>query len=180
MDDRPARDADDSSDRPPSAGGVVIDLIGPRNEDALLATLRADAHRLAGLLALQGVRGEARTRLVHDDDMATLHERHKRVPGTTDVLTFDLADEPGTVDADIVLCVDEARRQADARGHTVERELMLYLVHGILHCLGHDDDSPASADAMHRREDELLEAIGLGPVFARPELEPGAAPERTP
>lgn len=177
MDDRSQHGADDSSDRPPSADGVLIDLLGPAASEpgslgSLLRVLGPSAERIAGLLASRGIRGEARVKLVRDDEMARNHQQHKGVAGTTDVLTFDLADDADTLDADILICVDEARRQADARGHAVEHELMLYLVHGLLHCLGHDDTSPEAADAMHRREDELLTAIGLGPVYARPEASP--------
>lgn len=101
-----------------------------------------------------------------DAEMAAAHERHTGVGGTTDVLTFDLSDETGVIDADLLVCVDEALRQSSARGVPVEHELVLYIVHGVLHCAGYDDGDEASASAMHRREDELLSAMGLGAVFA--------------
>jgi len=110
--------------------------------------------------------------LVGDERMCELHAIHLDDPTTTDVLTFDLRDRsdiagPLSVDGDLVLCVDEAARQADARGHDVARELLLYAVHGLLHLLGHDDHDPDEAAAMHVREDELLQAIGHEPVYAR-------------
>lgn len=173
MDDE--RQRDDSDDRPPSAEGVSIDLIGTGGSDDrdvshVLRALRDPSARLADLLAEAGLRGEARVRLVRDDEMAREHLAHKDIPGTTDVLTFDLADDdsgPASLDADILICIDEAHRQSRARGHDVARELMLYIVHGILHCTGYDDATEPQAERMHRREDELLDAIGLGPVYAR-------------
>lgn len=117
--------------------------------------------------------------IVEDAEMAELHEQYKNVPGTTDVLTFDLRDpgadteadaptanvEPLDVEGDVALCLDEAKRQASARGHEVSHELLLYAVHGLLHLLGYDDHDEADAAAMHAREDELLSQVGLGPIF---------------
>jgi len=133
---------------------------------------------LRDIAAQAGVeRGRIGLAVVDDDEMAALHEQYKQVEGTTDVLTFDLresSDErPGELpgeplDADIVLCVDEARRQASRRGHAVRAELLLYAVHGLLHLLDFDDADDEAAAAMHAREDELLTAAGLGPLFAKP------------
>jgi probable rRNA maturation factor len=104
--------------------------------------------------------------LVDDDAMDRLHRRHSGVAGTTDVLTFPAGDDPhGPVDVDIVVCVDEARRRAAEFGHPVEREIVLYAVHGLLHCLGHDDHDEAAFERMHAEEDRILTAIGVGPVF---------------
>jgi probable rRNA maturation factor len=121
--------------------------------------------------ATLGLTGEIRVRLVDDAQMSAAHERYSRVAGTTDVLTFDLRDpesaagNPAAMDVDIYACVDEAGRQAAHRGHGVERELLLYILHGILHCLGEDDHDDAAYARMHAREDEVLEAIGVGRVF---------------
>lgn len=105
-------------------------------------------------------------RLVGDVEMSAAHERYKGLAGTTDVLTFDLSDGEG-LDADLLVCVDEARRQARARGHEEERELLLYVIHGVLHCLGHDDGDEVAAARMHAEEDRVLTAIGVGVTFAR-------------
>jgi probable rRNA maturation factor len=120
-----------------------------------------------GLVSL-GATGELRVRVVGDREMAAAHERYKGVSGTTDVLTFDLSEEPGAMDTDILVCMDEAERQATVRGHTPVEELLLYCIHGALHCLGHDDQDEAAAERMHRAEDELLELLGVGAIYARP------------
>ncbi|MGE3321240.1 MAG: rRNA maturation RNase YbeY [Phycisphaerales bacterium] len=123
--------------------------------------------RLAAALTHLGLTGRVEVRLVGDAEMAAAHERFGGVPGTTDVLTFDLRGTPeGPLDADLVLCVDEARRQSGQRRHPVEAELLLYALHGVLHCLGEDDHAEDAAERMHDREDEVLTAIGVGPVFA--------------
>ena len=123
-----------------------------------------------------GVAGEVRARVVADPEMAAAHEEFLGVSGTTDVLTFDLSGPDAAsaldldsrcriLDADILVCVDEARRQATERGHEPRRELLIYLVHGVLHCLGHDDHDEAAAATMHAREDRVLAAIGVGATY---------------
>lgn len=147
---------------------VGIDLAGsPEQHGWLLGQGRRALEEIA---ARHSLSGEVRVRAVPDAEMAALHARTLNIPETTDVLTFDLlegdADRAGRIDADIVICVDEAARQAAARGHSVERELLLYIVHGVLHCVpGFDDVTERGADAMHRAEDEILTAIGVGAVF---------------
>lgn len=135
--------------------------------------------KLRTIATLAGVsRGQISIAVVGDREMARLHREHLSVPGTTDVLTFDYSDdvEPPSkgrktprsleVDGELVLCQDEARRQAKVHGHPIRLELLLYAVHGLLHLLGHDDHDPAEAAAMHAREDELLQAAGLPAAFA--------------
>lgn len=125
-----------------------------------------DAAATAGITT-----GSISIAIVGDEQMAQLHEQYKDVPGTTDVLTFDLADEPeeGVVEGEVIICLDEARRQAKQRGHSVRNEMLLYVVHGLLHLLGEDDHDPQAYAQMHAREDAILTALGIGQVFARPE-----------
>lgn len=118
--------------------------------------------------------GEVRVRIVGDAEMATMHEEYAGVPGTTDVLTFDMSvDEDGSgvppLDVDLVACLDEAERQAKARGTTAVQELLLYSLHGVLHCLGHDDHEDTAYRDMHAAEDQILTAIGVGAIFHRAE-----------
>lgn len=131
---------------------------------------------LARAAAELGATGEARLRVVGDDEMARAHERYAGVPGTTDVLTFDLRDAGlgdagsphagrGPLDVDVLVCLDEAERRAAELGHEAWREVLLYGVHALLHCLGHDDHDEADAARMHAEEDRVLRAIGVGPVY---------------
>lgn len=123
--------------------------------------------------------GEVRVRVVADAEMAAMHEEYAGVPGTTDVLTFDMSvdeDESGVppLDVDLVACLDEAERQAKGRGTTDIQELLLYTLHGVLHCLGHDDHEDTAYRDMHAAEDQILKAIGVGAIFHREER-PGSA-----
>ncbi len=150
----------------------ATDATGRVPEPAMRA-LRAALPRIA--LELQrrlGAGGEARAKIVGDEEMASLHEKHAGVPGTTDVLTFDLREghagahgPSGLMDADIVVCWDEALRESKARGHAPEHEALLYIVHACLHCLGHDDHDDDDAARMHDAENAVLEAAGVGRIF---------------
>lgn len=106
-------------------------------------------------------------RVIGDREMDAAHRRWSDVPGTTDVLTFE-SREDEALEIDLLLCRDEAARRAEEFGHDIDRELLLYAVHGILHCLGHDDHQDEARTMMHREEDRLLAAVGVGAVY-RPE-----------
>lgn len=115
--------------------------------------------------------------IVADEEMADLHEQYTGVAGTTDVLTFDLSDHVEAdahgnatesltvIEGDIILCIDEARRQAAQRSHDTGHELLLYVVHGLMHLLGEDDHTEEDFHRMHAREDALLNQMGVGPLF---------------
>lgn len=105
--------------------------------------------------------------LVDDDQMARLHEAHRGKNESTDVLTFQTSAVGDPIEADIAVSVDEAARRAPQLDHTIEREVLLYTLHGILHCAGFDDGTEEQSRAMHAEEDRILEAIGVGATFAR-------------
>jgi probable rRNA maturation factor len=163
---------DEPSDEPPlqSSETGAIELIDPDDtlDEPARHWLECQVAKVAAGLC---VRGEVRVRLMHDAEMAAAHERHKGITGPTDVLTFDLSDEGGLLDVDLLVCVDEARRRAGEFGHEVRAEVLLYIVHGVLHCMGHDDHDPDDARRMHEAEDALLRDIGVGAVYTPGERE---------
>jgi probable rRNA maturation factor len=108
--------------------------------------------------------------LVGDRRMAELHGRFMHVARPTDVLTFPLeTDSRGrTTAGEVVVCVPVAERRARAEGIPLERELLLYALHGMLHLAGFDDRTDRDFAAMHRTEDDILTRLGVGPVFSAP------------
>jgi len=91
----------------------------------------------------------------------------------TDVISFPLEDVDwpgngpnGGVNGEIIASAEMALQQAKVRNLDPRAELLLYLVHGLLHLIGYDDRTPNDAQRMHRREDELLEQFGFGGVYA--------------
>lgn len=107
--------------------------------------------------------------LVGDAAMAAAHKRFMDIDGTTDVMSFpahDEADAGAPVEADLFISADVAAREAAARGHAGEREILLYAVHGTLHACGFRDDTEESFRAIHAEEDRILSAGGFGSVYA--------------
>jgi probable rRNA maturation factor len=93
-------------------------------------------------------------RLCGDRSMRGMNRDFRGRDQVTDVLSFpgDAVVEPGHL-GDIVVCVPQARRQAGARGEAVEREIKTLLLHGVLHCMGHDHETDGGV--MERLERRL-------------------------
>ncbi|MCJ7544575.1 MAG: rRNA maturation RNase YbeY [Phycisphaerae bacterium] len=125
--------------------------------------LRVPRKRIADLVAFvarrEGVRlAEVDLAVVAAGEMAGLNRRYLARGGATDVLSFDLSEAGrGGLCVQLVVCGDVAAAQAAARGQGTQRELMLYVVHGLLHQMGYEDSSIRGAAKMHARQDELLE-----------------------
>jgi rRNA maturation RNase YbeY len=113
-------------------------------------------------------------RLVGRREMAELNWRHLRHEGSTDVITFDYSEavasaslaEEGGMRGELVICPDEACRQAARFGTTWEAEVARYLIHGILHLLHYDDLEPAARRRMKRVEDQWVKALARQFRFA--------------
>lgn len=101
--------------------------------------------------------------IVDLSEMTDLNSTYRGAEGPTDVLSFacdDLCaatepDEPVTL-GDVVIAPEVAEAQAEEYGHTVEEELNLLLVHGVLHLLGYDHEGDEDAGVMQARERALL------------------------
>jgi probable rRNA maturation factor len=81
-------------------------------------------------------------RFASDREVRRVNRGFRGQDKPTDVLSFP--GDPGAAEGhlgDILISVPTARRQAAAAGHPVERELRILLLHGVLHCLGHDHET---------------------------------------
>lgn len=124
-------------------------------------------HLIAAHALLRPPLAELSLALVGDLRMARLHMQFMNVEGPTDVLTFPLEHDSRerATSGEVVICVPEAVRQAKQRKSRPERELLLYALHGMLHLCGFDDTTESAYQRMHRKEDQILIRLGLGPVF---------------
>jgi probable rRNA maturation factor len=95
--------------------------------------------------------GEISVVLISDRRMTQLHRRFLHEPGPTDVITFQ--------HGEIFVSTDTARRQARRFGTSLEHELRLYIVHGLLHLHGFDDRDARSAAEMKRVQEKLLAGV---------------------
>lgn len=106
------------------------------------------------LEALAPAAGSFGARFVSDREMHRLNLSHRGHDHTTDVLSFAGARTPeGWHLGDVVISIPQTRRQAADAGHPVGRELRVLLLHGVLHCLGHDHERDGGA--MERLERRL-------------------------
>jgi len=93
--------------------------------------------------------------------MVYLNETFLQHRGTTDVITFDYSEapEPGLLQGEIFICVDEALAQARHFRTSWQCEVVRYLVHGVLHLSGYDDTRPQARREMKRAENRLLKQL---------------------
>jgi probable rRNA maturation factor len=115
--------------------------------------------------------------LTDDETIHTLNRNYRGFDKPTDVLSFAQRDERPEIPTqhnsvrgagatsetlgDVVISVDTASRQAEEYGVTLDEELALLTVHGILHLLGYDDQTDAGADEMRNKETAVLSATGI-------------------
>ena len=115
----------------------------------------------------EGVVPPAEVSVVITDD-AQVHELNRSYRGVdapTDVLSFGLGDDDGDFVSppgsarqlgEVIISYPTASRQAEQARHGIDEELAHLLVHGLLHLLGYDHESPKEARAMRAREESLL------------------------
>ena len=112
-------------------------------------------------LATVGVEGaECGLLVVGDRTMARLNQRYRGMAHSTDVLSFPMREGPfaslsPNLLGDVVISARTADRQAAAAGRSLRDELVVLLIHGILHLLGYDHQTPSEAKRMKRLERQL-------------------------
>jgi probable rRNA maturation factor len=106
--------------------------------------------------------------LVGDDEITQLNREYLSRDRPTNVLAFAMREgedkdlHPALL-GDVVISTETAQREAQQRDVTIEEEMTLLLVHGILHLLGYEHgDIPEEADKMEAKEQEILVRLGLG------------------
>jgi probable rRNA maturation factor len=93
-------------------------------------------------------------RFAGDATVRRLNREFRGKDKATDVLSFPGEESPeGRHLGDIVISIPTAERQARERGATLEEEVKLLLLHGVLHCLGHDHETDQGE--MERLESRL-------------------------
>lgn len=121
--------------------------------------------------------------IVGEAEMTQLNEVFLRHKGSTDVITFDYAENlsqrrkaaktkqnAGILCAfaplreikmfgEVFVCIDEAVAQAKLFRTSWQSELVRYAIHGVLHLLGHDDTCAAARRKMKREEDRILRGL---------------------
>jgi rRNA maturation RNase YbeY len=116
------------------------------------------------LALLKQKRAHLSVALVGNRAMRNLNAQYRNKDAPTDVLSFtagDLLPSGEKLLGDVVISVDQAMKQAREKGVSLENEMEILLIHGILHLLGYDHErSRRDAQIMQRLERKLLRALG--------------------
>jgi probable rRNA maturation factor len=106
-------------------------------------------------------------------DNPTIHRLNRQFlqhDEPTDVLSFPLSEGKGSrLSGELVIGAEVALAQATQRGHVVQAELALYVIHGLLHLCGYDDHDDEGAAAMRERERHYLLELEYPDVAPRKE-----------
>jgi probable rRNA maturation factor len=107
----------------------------PLEEKSFLALLRKIARRI-------GLKGTVTIRLAGSAEVRDLNRRYRNIDRATDVLSFPLGEKlPGGLYAgDILICMPIAKKQARQNTQSLEKELLLLMIHGLLHLQGLDHE----------------------------------------
>ena len=102
--------------------------------------------------------------LVDDSEIRELNLRYRGYDWPTDVLAFrdgQADDQSGTIYfGDVIISIPNARVQAESAGHSLETELALLTVHGILHLMGYDHMENEDAVIMASTQSDILHELG--------------------
>jgi len=115
---------------------------------------------------------EASVVLASDALVRRLNYAYRGVDSATNVLSFPFQPPPGARPedradlGDVVLAVETIRLEAHERGIEPRHHLQHLVVHGLLHLLGYDHQTDATADAMERMETAILAQIGVADPHA--------------
>jgi rRNA maturation RNase YbeY len=104
--------------------------------------------------------------LVGNPEMRKLNAQYRAKNYATDVLSFpaeNIVAGPIRLLGDVVISIDKARAQAKERGRTTREEIVILLIHGIVHLLGYDHERSArDARVMGRLERKIYRALCEG------------------
>ncbi|MCG0277552.1 MAG: rRNA maturation RNase YbeY [Thermanaeromonas sp.] len=135
--------------------------------ERMIRRILEEAARLEGVPET----AEVSLTLVDDEEIRRLNRDFRGIDAPTDVLSFALQEKaPGEPEikeegelllGDIFISLDTARRQAKTYGHSLEKEIGVLVAHGFLHLLGYDHDTPEKEEIMFRRQEELLDRVGI-------------------
>lgn len=119
---------------------------------AVLTSILQDASVISATISLA---------IVGNEESRQVHARFLGSNQPTDVISFSLGDDPSRLEGELVVNSELAAERASQFGWAPEHELLLYIVHGMLHLVGYDDSEPGERDAMFARQREILCECGI-------------------
>ena len=105
---------------------------------------------------------------VDEEEIKEINGQFREIDKVTDVLSFpqfecadDVPEEGLVILGDVVICEDQAKRQAEEFGHSYERELMYLFVHSMFHLLGYDHMEEEEKAQMRSCEEDVMHRLGI-------------------
>lgn len=101
---------------------------------------------------------------VSDVQIRSLNQKYKKTKSSTDVLAFNMIEKERfranvRLLGDIAISLDAAAKQAKIFGSSRNKEIYLYIIHGILHLAGYRDQSAKESKCMQRKQNKILKAV---------------------
>ncbi len=97
---------------------------------------------------------------VDNNEIKKLNKSYFNSNEVTDVIAFPLNNNKNALNGEIVVSVETAVDIAGKRSIDIEGEIVLYVVHGLLHLLGYRDGNRNDAETMHNKEYRILKTLG--------------------
>ena len=94
---------------------------------------------------------------VKTDEIRRLNRSYRKKDKVTDVLSFEMGE--GGVLGEVVICYEQAKKQAKARGVSTRKETTELIVHGILHLAGYDHESEKEEKIMLKLQKKIISKI---------------------
>jgi probable rRNA maturation factor len=103
--------------------------------------------------------GEISIAIVDDPTIAHVHGEFLGDNTPTDVISFVLDSSASRLEGEVVASADTAMTRASEYDWAPEEELLLYVVHGLLHLTGYDDITPKARKTMRKKEQHYLSLL---------------------
>ncbi|WP_025725202.1 rRNA maturation RNase YbeY [Acholeplasma granularum] len=98
---------------------------------------------------------------VDNNEILKINQTYRNINDKTDVLSFPNDDELDDSIGDIFISIEQAYTQANNYHHSIEREIGFLAVHGYLHLIGYDHDTPENEKQMFELQEEILKKVNL-------------------
>ncbi len=105
--------------------------------------------------------GDISIALIADAEIREVNNKHLSHDYETDVISFDLTNGDDFLEGEIIASVETADREASENGWQGDDELLLYIIHGMLHIVGLGDKKPKETKVMREAEQYYLAKFNL-------------------
>ena len=135
----------------------------------ILHTMEKAACRCLAEEGVDGERAELSVTFVSPQEIRELNRDYRNMDSVTDVLSFPQFEQPADMPeegeiclGDVVICKEQAERQAEEFGHSFEREIIYLFTHSVLHLLGYDHMTEEDKAGMRAKEEAVMNYLGIG------------------